>query len=126
MSGKLLTADDLDKLRELIDLELDDREEQAKYGTQEDWETLDRLKAEAEPLKARIEATKEYLGRVEFATPEEIEAARNTHCWQDDGTVAVDDDARVSRCDDENASYWVSAWLLMGGDGPEEADEEEA
>lgn len=60
---------------------------------------------------ARLVATKEYLSRVEFATPDEIAAARDTH-YDEDGNFAVDDNARVSRCDD--GECWVEAWVLIG------------
>lgn len=121
MKPELLTADDLDKLLRLVDLELDDREEQAKHGTQNDWEIFDRLSAEADPLKARIEATKTYLGRVKFASPEQIEAARLQ--FQDDETE-IDDDALLSDSGDGgDPGYWVSAWVWVGLD-QDEAEEE--
>lgn len=66
----------------------------------------------------RIEATRDYLSRIEFATPEEIESARQTYCWDDDAGIHVDDDARVSRCADGDC--WIGAWVLIGGKGPGE------
>lgn len=67
---------------------------------------------------ARLGATREYLSRVEFATPEEIESARDQ--WADD-ELQIDDDARVSRdADDDAEIVWVSAWVLIEGKAPKQ------
>lgn len=110
---QLLTQEDLDKFRQLIDLEIDDRTYRAQYGDDEDHDILEAVAGFAIGLVARLEATKEYLSRIEFATKEEIGAARDTH-YSEDGDFAVDDDALVSRC--RNGECWVSAWVKIGGE----------
>jgi hypothetical protein len=53
---------------------------------------------------------------IEFATPDEIQAARLVHC-HDSFDVTVDDVARVTR--HEDGSFWVQGWLRVA---PESID----